>query len=180
MQARAGKRPRDRERERILSRLCTDSTEPDAGLELTDRKIVTWPEVGCLTHWASQAPQESDVQLIKPPRRPQLFLRHNWHITLCRSLRYTSFSFFFLMFVYFERETEHSWGQGRERGRHRIWSRHQAELSAQSQMQGLNSRAVQSWPELKSDTQLTEPPRCPYFVRLILKLIPLFLFFTSD
>ena len=34
---------------------------------------------------------------------------------------------FFLMFIYhWERETEQEWGRGRERGRHRIWSRPQA------------------------------------------------------
>ena len=32
------------------------SPEPDAGLELTDREIVTWAEVGCSTDWATQAP----------------------------------------------------------------------------------------------------------------------------
>ena len=31
------------------SRLRAVSTEPDAGLELTDREIVTRAEVGCLT-----------------------------------------------------------------------------------------------------------------------------------
>ena len=39
------------------SRLWAVSTEPDAGLELTDRKITTWAEVGRLTDWAIQAPQ---------------------------------------------------------------------------------------------------------------------------
>ena len=38
------------------SRLWAVSTEPDAGLELTDCKIMTWAEVGCLTDWATQAP----------------------------------------------------------------------------------------------------------------------------
>ena len=32
--------------------------EPDAGLELTDREIVTWAEVSRLTDWATQAPHE--------------------------------------------------------------------------------------------------------------------------
>ena len=32
------------------------STEPDAGLELRDREIMTWAEVGGLTDWATQAP----------------------------------------------------------------------------------------------------------------------------
>ena len=38
------------------SRLWAISPEPDAGLELTDRKIVTWAEVGHLTDCATQAP----------------------------------------------------------------------------------------------------------------------------
>ena len=37
------------------SRLWAVSTEPDAGLELTNREIVTWAEVGRLTDWATQA-----------------------------------------------------------------------------------------------------------------------------
>ena len=32
------------------------STEPDAGLELTDREIMTWAEVGRSTDWATRAP----------------------------------------------------------------------------------------------------------------------------
>ena len=39
------------------SRLWAVSTEPDSGLELADRKIMTWAEVGRLTDWATQAPQ---------------------------------------------------------------------------------------------------------------------------
>ena len=38
------------------SRLWAVSTEPDAGLELTNREIMTWAEVGRLTDWATQAP----------------------------------------------------------------------------------------------------------------------------
>ena len=48
-------RERDTESE-TGSRLRAISTEPDAGLELTDREIVTWDEVGRLTDWATQAP----------------------------------------------------------------------------------------------------------------------------
>ena len=39
------------------SRLWAVSTEPDAGLELTDCEIMTWAEVRHLTDWATQAPQ---------------------------------------------------------------------------------------------------------------------------
>ena len=38
------------------SRLWAVSTEPDAGLELTDREIMTWAEVGRLNDQATQAP----------------------------------------------------------------------------------------------------------------------------
>ena len=34
---------------KVGSRLRAVSTEPDAGLELTDREIMTWAEVGRLT-----------------------------------------------------------------------------------------------------------------------------------
>ena len=44
------------------SRLWAVSTEPDAGLELTDRKIVTWAEVGRLTDCATQASPFLDFQ----------------------------------------------------------------------------------------------------------------------
>ena len=53
-----------------------DSREPDGGLELTNRKIVTWPEVGCSTDWVTQVPQGqpilniSDI-FIKKSRRAQ-------------------------------------------------------------------------------------------------------------
>ena len=39
------------------SRLWAVSTEPDMGLELTDRDIMTWAEVGRLTDWATEEPQ---------------------------------------------------------------------------------------------------------------------------
>ena len=38
------------------SRLRAVSTEPDAGLHLMDREIMTWAEVGCLTDRATQVP----------------------------------------------------------------------------------------------------------------------------
>ena len=38
-------------------RLWAVSTEPDAGLELTECEIMTWAEVGRPTDWATQAPQ---------------------------------------------------------------------------------------------------------------------------
>ena len=40
------------------SRLWAISPEPDAGLELMNREIVTWAEVGRSTDWATQAPRK--------------------------------------------------------------------------------------------------------------------------
>ena len=39
------------------SRLWAISKEPDVALELTNREIMTWAEVGRLTDWATQAPR---------------------------------------------------------------------------------------------------------------------------
>ena len=39
------------------SRLWAVSTEPNAGLKLTNREIMTWAEVRRSTYWATQAPQ---------------------------------------------------------------------------------------------------------------------------
>ena len=49
------RRERDTESE-TGSRLWAVSTEPEAGLELTDHEIMTWAEVGNSTDWATQAP----------------------------------------------------------------------------------------------------------------------------
>ena len=38
------------------SSLWAISTEPDAGLELTDRETVTWAEADGLIDWATQGP----------------------------------------------------------------------------------------------------------------------------
>ena len=42
------------------SRLWAVSPEPDVELELTDREIMTWAEVGRLTDWTTQAPLDLD------------------------------------------------------------------------------------------------------------------------
>ena len=38
------------------SRLWAVSTEPDAGLELTNYEMMTWAEVGHRADWATEAP----------------------------------------------------------------------------------------------------------------------------
>ena len=72
----------------------------------------------------------------------------------------------FLTFTYFwEGDSAHAWRGGRERGGQRIPVG--SELSAQSPTRGSNSWTVRSWPELKSDAQPTEPPRCPVLVWIL-------------
>ena len=44
------------------------STEPDAGLELTDCEIITWAEVWRSTDWATQAPQDSVFIFLQTPQ----------------------------------------------------------------------------------------------------------------
>ena len=116
------------------SRLWAVSTEPDAGLELTDREIMTWAEVRRLTDRATQAP-------------PLLFLFKE-----CLFLCYL-----------FLRERECVWTgkEQRERESQNLKQAPGSEPSAQSRTRGSNSRTVRSWPEPKSDAQLTEPPRRP-------------------
>ena len=43
-------------KEAPASELSAQSPEPDAGLKLTNCKIMTWAEVGGLTDWATQVP----------------------------------------------------------------------------------------------------------------------------
>ena len=45
------------------SRLWAVSTEPDEGLELTNREIMTWAEVGGSTDWTSQAPPKETFSM---------------------------------------------------------------------------------------------------------------------
>ena len=79
--------------------------------------------------------------------------------------------FFYIFNVYLlflrKAETEPEWGRGREREtqnskqapgsccQHRAWHR------------AGTHRTVRSWPELKSDAQPTEPPRCPEIISFL-------------
>ena len=66
----------------------------------------------------------------------------------------------FLTFIYFwERQRQNASGLGqREREGQNLNQAAGSELSAQSPTWGSNSQAVRSWPELKLDAKLTEPP----------------------
>ena len=58
--ARAGEVQREGDVElEACSRLWVVSTEPDGGLEPTNREIMTWAEVSRPTDWATQAPLKS-------------------------------------------------------------------------------------------------------------------------
>ena len=59
MQAAEGQTEEDTESE-VGSRLWAVGPELDAGLELTNREIMTSAEVRCLTDWATQVPLHSD------------------------------------------------------------------------------------------------------------------------
>ena len=47
------------------SRLWAVSTEPDVGLEPTNREIMTWAKVRGLTNWATQVPLGSCLNCTK-------------------------------------------------------------------------------------------------------------------
>ena len=71
---------------------------------------------------------------------------------------------FFLMFVFiFETERDRAWaGEGqRERETEKLKQAPGSDLSAQNPTQVSNPRTMRSWPEPKSDAQLTEAPRHP-------------------
>ena len=69
------------------SRLWAVSIEPDAGLELMNREIMTWAEVGHSTHWATKAPHSGDI-LSGPAQSPlfQLFQVYCKHSSCMKSL----------------------------------------------------------------------------------------------
>ena len=91
------------------SRLWAVSTEPDVGLELTDREMVTWAEVSRLTDWATQAPlQGHDFTGVTYIKRTKDF-NELFSDLLCKLI-------FLNLFINFERENEHG-GRGRERER---------------------------------------------------------------
>ena len=46
----------ERRGQRILSGLCTDSSEPNVRLELMNHEIMKWAEAGCSTNRATQVP----------------------------------------------------------------------------------------------------------------------------
>ena len=121
--SRGGTERRDTESE-AGSRLWAVSTEPNAGLELTNCKIMTWAEVGRSTDWATQEPQ-------------CLFLRERERdresVCVCAHARV------------------HEQGRGRETETQTMKQAPGSDLSAQSLMWGSNSQTVRSWPELKSD-----------------------------
>ena len=86
-----GQREGDTESE-AGSRLQAVSTEPDAGLEPMDRKIMTWAKVRRSTDWATQAPLGLQFQR----RCSEEALLRRWYLSkdlkkvrreLCRSLR---------------------------------------------------------------------------------------------
>ena len=67
----AGERQKERETQNPKQAPGSElfSTEPHAGLEPTNREIMTWAEVGCLTIWATQVPLRDAHLIVKLHRR---------------------------------------------------------------------------------------------------------------
>ena len=122
------------------SRLWAVSTEPDAGLELTDREIMTWAEVGCLTNWATQVPLDLtfwiqfDNLCFKEYFKEYMFMHKEKMLKIFYLKFHRTITCFcrkscgcFHSFIYFERGKEQ--GRGRERKnpkqvlqfQHRAW-----------------------------------------------------------
>ena len=61
-----GKGQRERERERITSRVHTVSTESHVWLNLMTSEIMTWgkPRVGCLTNWTAQVSLSTNISIL--------------------------------------------------------------------------------------------------------------------
>ena len=81
----------------------------------------------------------------------------------------------FLTFIYFwetERDTAQAGEEQREGETKNPKQTPGSELPAQSLTRGSNSRTVRSWPERKSATQATEPPRRPPFLYLSFGVTP--------
>ena len=95
------------------------------------------------------------------------FLCSSLYSIICWALDVTHFDkhFFFVMFIFErERETERERESANRGGAEREGDRGSemgSPLTAKSLMWGSNSRTVRSWPESKSDTWCTEPPRLP-------------------
>ena len=132
----------EKEGDRIQSRLHTVSMEPDSGLELTK----PWDqESERLTYWATQVPLS--------------FLLFKKKI-------------FFNIYSFLRDRAQAEVGQReKERATQSPKQAPGSEPSAQSPPRGSNSQAVRSWPEPKSDAQLTEPPRRPSRRSFIFQLV---------
>ena len=128
----------ERERQRIPSRVCVVSTERDAGLEFTNRNIITPAKI-----------KSSMVNPLSHPGALSLIIFNGYKKTW-------TINFFFFK-IYFLRERERAQVGKGQKERRTVGS----ELTAVSPRQGLNSWTLRSWPKRKSDAPSTKPPKCP-------------------
>lgn len=70
----AGEGQRERERERIPSRLRTASIEPGSGLELTNCEILTWAAIKSWTLNQLSHPDTPLSQLFKKEKKKQMII----------------------------------------------------------------------------------------------------------
>ena len=71
------------------SRLWAVSTEPDAGLELLDHKIMSWAEIRRLTKWATQSPSSSFKKAVYLETWDSYSAMVSWHTWLVPSFLQT-------------------------------------------------------------------------------------------
>ena len=76
------------------SRLWAVSTEPNAGLELTNCEIMTWAEVGRSTNWAIQVPQHPTLDF--GSGHDLLVCEREHHIRLCANSMESAWDSLFL------------------------------------------------------------------------------------
>ena len=74
------------------SRLWAVGTEPDVGLEPTNREIMTWAEVARLTDWATQVPLQVVLKTVVEKDCISSF------VDSCSHLKLNVFSYIFTVF----------------------------------------------------------------------------------
>ena len=89
-----GERQRERGRHRIWDSLqaLAVRAEPNAGLELTIREIMTWAKVRCLTDWATQAPLILVFKCSVVVKYTWLKIDHIYHFWVYKSVALSTFT----------------------------------------------------------------------------------------
>ena len=102
-----------------------------------------------------------ELQCVWPRKQFLIFLHLNAFAKFSTNQHIPLHSLFFHFYVFLR---DRAWvGEGqRDRETQNVKQAPGSELSAQSLTRSLNPWIMRSWPEPKSDAQLTQPPRCPW------------------